>query len=204
MKRPTSVAAGDLDGEPLERYYIPLPVAEALSWRENPKQHDLGKIADSIEQHGFRDPPSFDGKLININGEPGAIVEGNGRIETLAWMKKQGRAAPRGILTHPKTGDWYVPILFGLDAQSEWAATAYAVDHNSLVMAGSDLQNFEQWRIYDEARLKDLFAAMPTMPSVAFLADDIADLFADKPGKSDGGDNEMCICPTCGKEHHAG
>ena len=45
------------------------------------------------------------------------------------------------------TGEWAVPILFGVDAASAAAAEAYAVDHNNLTMTGGDFP------VWDVARM---------------------------------------------------
>lgn len=85
-------------------------------------------------RYGFLDPPRWDK---NLNQGTGGIVEGNGRLETLFWMFKQGQSTPRGIAVDTD-GEWCVPVLFGLDAESEATAAAYSIDHNNLTLAGGD------------------------------------------------------------------
>lgn len=101
-----------------------------LQLENNPKLHAIAKIADSIKRHKFRDPLAWDR---NLNKGKGGIVEGNGRLEALLLLKSKGEPAPEGILTTVE-GDWAIPILFGLDADSEAEAIAYSLDHNSLVL----------------------------------------------------------------------
>lgn len=45
---------------------------------------------------------------------------------------------PRGVLLNEETGQWAIPVLFGLDANSLSAAERFALDHNNLTMAGGD------------------------------------------------------------------
>ena len=63
--------------EQLELRYVPL--AQATRWDENPKLHDLEALRQSIELHGFGDPPKCDARL-------DGLVYGNGRTEALERM----------------------------------------------------------------------------------------------------------------------
>ena len=123
--------------------YVPLD--QVALWDSNPKKHDIGSIAESIKRHGFKDPPKFEPEL---NGGKGGIVEGNGRLKTLQTMKRQGADLPRGL--REVDDEWAVPVLFGVDATSEKAAEAYAVDHNNLTMAGGDFTAWDMSRMWDE------------------------------------------------------
>jgi hypothetical protein len=129
-----------LQGEKLEVFYV--PVSQVIRWEDNPKLHDLGAIINSIELNGFRDPPSYDATL-------DALVEGNGRATALDMMERQARNVPRGILTHNETGVWYMPINFGINAETREKAIAYAIDHNNLTMAGGDYTAFDFMRMWN-------------------------------------------------------
>ena len=113
----------------LKLRYIPL--SHAKRWDQNPKRHDLEGLVRSIQAHGFGDPPKFDATL-------GGLVYGNGRTEALERLAAQGVPPPRGILQR-KDGEWAVPVIFGVDAESEAAAVAFAIDHNNLTLLGGDL-----------------------------------------------------------------
>ncbi len=132
-----------LDGEALLLYYI--PVHEVLLWQDNAKKHDIGAIIQSIEQNGFRDPPAWDNKL-------GGLVEGNGRAEALIKMQKLNKKLPRGILKHREDDYWCMPVLFGIDAKSQAAATRYAIDHNNLTMAGGEFTIDDMSKMWDKER----------------------------------------------------
>ena len=139
-----------LQGEMLVLRYVPIDAAKA--WDRNPKLHDPQKLVESIETHGFRDPPAYDVQL-------DAFVEGNGRTESLQWMARHGRPRPRGIALDVQTQQWCMPVLFGVDAKSRFAAERYGIDHNSLVMAGGDFTALDVARLWTSeytAILKDL------------------------------------------------
>lgn len=119
-------------------------VADAALWEENSKLHDIGGLITSIEEHGFRDPPAWDNKL-------NAIVEGNGRTTALRLMEKQGRMRPRGVI-EDSDGNWCMPVLFGLDADSQAAATRYGIDHNNLTMLGGDFTIFDVAQMWDTSK----------------------------------------------------
>ena len=118
------------DDELLRLEYVPLDLA--MLWDDNKKIHDTGQLIASIERYGFKDPPKYEPHL---NDGRGGIVEGNGRFEALAQMRRDGFPAPRGVAVIDS--QWLVPVLFGVDAASEAAATAYGIDHNNLTLAGS-------------------------------------------------------------------
>lgn len=139
-----------------------IPLEKAVFFDRNSKKHDIGLIASLISKYGFKDPPKWEPEL--NNGE-GGIVEGNGRIEALARLKEQGEEPPRGIAI--AGDDWAVPVLFGVDCDSEQLARAYALDHNISTMAGGEYTALDMSRMFDTekylAELEDLCSsdAMP-------------------------------------------
>lgn len=144
------ILAGDEVGERLRIEYIDLGVV-AL-WENNHKLHDIGGVINSIEKYGYKDPAKYEPKL---NGGRGGIVEGNGRSEALAIMREEGYGRPRGILEDSE-GRWYVPVLFGVDAESEAVAEAYGIDHNSLTLGGGDASLGMHMGMYDGEFLDQL------------------------------------------------
>ncbi|HEX8834998.1 MAG TPA: hypothetical protein VF719_12395 [Abditibacteriaceae bacterium] len=137
--------------EKLRIEYVPLD--SLVAWGRNPKKHDAGAIWQSIRQHGFKDPPKWEPSL---NGGEGGIAEGNGRGHVLREMKRAGEPVPRGILSDES--GWLVPVLFGVDAESERAAEAYGVDHNNLVLSGGGFTGFDISRLWDGAGYAELLA----------------------------------------------
>lgn len=141
--------------ERLELRYVPIDTVR--QWERNAKKHDFGALWESIKRHGFKDPPAFD---VNLNEGKGGIVEGNGRSHVLGEMQLDNEPAPRGILV--EEGVWLMPVLFGLDAESERAAEAYGVAHNNLTLAGGDFGPLETQRLWDEAGYAELLADLAT------------------------------------------
>lgn len=171
-------AQGGLKGEALQVLYAPLPLA--IQWERNAKLHDFALIQQSIYQHGFKDPPKWEPLL---NGGKGGIVEGNGRCEVLGISQDEGKDPPRGILTNDvaitaggqmwEPGTWFVPILFGVDADSQQAAEAYGVDHNNLVMAGGDFAPTDIAMLYDLDKYQALLDGLDEIEPVSVDIDTI-------------------------------
>jgi ParB-like chromosome segregation protein Spo0J len=185
--------------ERLELRYIPL--TQARRWDENPKRHALDALVRSIETHGFGDPPKLDSTL-------GALVYGNGRTEALERMRQAGKEPPRGIGV-TEDGDWAVPVIFGVDAESRAAAVAFALDHNNLTLLGGGLSVEDLLQIWDEEALQRVLGDVPD--AGALLASlDAADLdallqgpgfepvSADDQSRLD--EKAPIVCPSCGEE----
>ncbi|HML21828.1 MAG TPA: hypothetical protein PKD09_09280 [Aggregatilinea sp.] len=130
-------------GDLLNLNYVRLDDALDMRWPGNPKRHDIPALAQSIKQHGFRDPSIYDGTL-------GAIPAGNGRLEALAYLRDTGEETPVGVGLD-ETGVWCVPMIFGADAASQAAAEAFGVDHNNLTIAGAGFTAVETARLWTTA-----------------------------------------------------
>lgn len=185
--------------EVLELRYIPLD--QACRWDANPKRHDMGALMQSIERHGFGDPPKFDATL-------GALVYGNGRTEALERMRAEGKAPPRGIAVL-EDGQWAVPVIFGVDAVSRAAAVAFAIDHNNLTLLGGDLGFTDLLSIWDEAGLQKVLTEVPDAGALlaSLDADDVAALLTGPDFQPAGADEQsrldekkLVTCPECGHE----
>ena len=186
-------------GDRLTLQYIPL--AQARRWDENPKRHDLDALVRSIETHGFGDPPKFDSTF-------GALVYGNGRTEALERMRQAGKGPPRGIGV-ADDGDWAVPVIFGVDAESRAAAVAFAIDHNNLTLLGGGLSIEDLLQIWDEEGLQRVLAEVPDAGALlaSLHAGDVDALLqgpsyepasAEEQSRLD--EKKMVTCPDCGKE----
>jgi hypothetical protein len=139
--------------ERLDLRYV--PVATVVQWEKNPKKHDVGAIWESIQRHGFRDPSAFDRQL---NSGKGGIVEGNGRSHVLKEMQTAGEPVPRGIIV--EDGQWLMPVLFGLDAESERAAEAYGIAHNNLTLMGGDFGPLDINRLWEPVEYAEILAGL--------------------------------------------
>lgn len=126
--------------------YVPLAQVLAWTWGANPKQHELEELIDAFLRYGFQDPPKYDP---NLNDGHGGLAHGNGRIAALSLMQQRQMEPPRGIPTDKERGDWLAPVIFGNDLPSQEVASAYAIDHNNLTMAGGDFADWEIARMYD-------------------------------------------------------
>lgn len=95
----------------------------------NPKQHDIGTLHQSMDRFGFIAP------LIR-NETTGKLVGGHGRIETLRQKyQMDNTSAPKGIRIDD-VGDWFVPVITGIEFESDAEADAYLVADNRLVELG--------------------------------------------------------------------
>lgn len=133
-----------------------LPISQAALFDGNAKLHDLDKIIQSIKKYGFKSPPKWEGTL---NNRRGGIVAGNGRVEALRVMEERGDDLPIGI-AQSETGEWCVPVLFGVEASSEATARAYALDDNNLTVLGGNFDVADLLGLYDQdllmSELEDL------------------------------------------------
>ena len=197
-----------MTADTLELRYVPLETLRR--WDRNAKKHDLGALVESIERHGFRDPPAFDASL---NGGEGGVVEGNGRGDALSAMLAEGRPVPRGIVA--EGGTWLVPVLFGVDAPSQAAAEAYGVAHNQLTLAGGDFTALDIAGLWEPAGYAALLADLAKQGEipVGMDGDDVDALLrelAQEAGitppdvefkeydESAADDVQYCECPNCG------
>jgi len=178
--------------------YVPLDTC--VLWERNPKLHDIGGIVQSIQRYGFKDPLKYEPTL---NAGNGGLVEGNGRAAALAMMRDQGDEPPRGV-TIAKEGGWAVPVLFGVDAESEAAAEAYAVDHNNLTLLGGDLTGFDAVRMWDAGypQLLESLALQDVLP-VSVDGDVLDALLVEKEKpvsvkEEHGDESSAVVCPNCG------
>ncbi len=185
--------------ERLELRYVPL--SQARRWDENPKRHDLPALTRSIENYGFGDPPKFDATLE-------ALVYGNGRTEALEVMRRDGKEPPRGIGVL-ESGEWAIPVIFGVDAKSRAQAVAFAIDHNNLTLLGGSLKLEDVLAIWDEEGLKRVLEELPDAGALLASMDgaDLDSLLSGPKFDPIGGDEQprldekkLVTCPECGHE----
>jgi DNA modification methylase len=116
-----------------------MPLSRIRRARRNPKEHDLGAIHKSIDDHGFTAPLLWDETT-------GALVAGHGRLEALEQRRRSGKAAPGRIQVKGK--EWLVPVIRGIRFASEGEAEAYLLADNHIVELGgwndSELSNVLQ------------------------------------------------------------
>lgn len=208
------IDADRVSGETLTIKFVALSELAAMMsrgealWQRNCKKHDIGALHQSIVRNGFRDCAAWDKTLNDGNG---GLVYGNGRTEVLVSllldMKSRNEEPPRGIPIDIDSGEWCIPIKFGLDSESEAAAMSFAIDHNNLTMSGGDFDLTDMLKMWDEdikGLLVDL-AEVDMLP-VTFDADSIGTLLSDMspdapppefPSYGDDIPTEH-ECPSCG------
>jgi hypothetical protein len=90
-------------------------------------------------------------------------------------MQGQGQELPRGLAVDPESQEWLVPVLFGVDAESQMAAQAYAVDHNNLVLSGGNFTVADLVGLWDESEYARILTglAQEQMSPITVSADDL-------------------------------
>jgi hypothetical protein len=195
------------DKDKPEIIWVRLPDALNLLWPQNPKKHDIGALCQALQKYGFQDLPKLDYQLTNRAGEPGAIKSGNGRIEALSWLRRDGKDVPRGIALDAD-GEWVIPIVVGVDGQNANEAKAYAIDANNLTMMGGDFTAYDFMRMWEQDNYLSIsqeLAENNALP-VSVTGDDLDRLLfvvqADKEQKeydeSVESEVEYIECPKCG------
>lgn len=158
--------------DPPEMIWVRVRDAAKLIWNENIKHHDIGALMSSIKLRGLQEIPKYDKTL-------SAIKAGNGRVEALAQMEKNGYELPKGVAYEKETNYWVMPLLIGTDASTYEEAAAYAVDSNNTVMMGGGFSLYDISRLYDPdqyiALVEKISSAGAEM--VSLDGDDIQSLF---------------------------
>lgn len=185
-----------------------IPISQAELFDNNAKLHNLDQIIESIARYGFKSACKWESTL---NGGRGGIVAGNGRVEALRVMEERGDELPIGIAQDTETGEWCVPVLFGVEAESEAIARAYALDDNNLTLLGGDFAVADLMKLYDQelllSELEELGRSGESpvtinVESIEEMLNKIADNKSDN-GLSDDApsDNTEPVkneCPNCG------
>jgi hypothetical protein len=154
-------AIAEKAGDELQIHYVSLSSLADKFLEKNSKKHDLGTLSESVNRYSFRDPIAFDSTL---NGGTGGIVEGNGRLEWAFHARDARLPVPRGIKVD---GDeWFLPVIFGVNANDENEAIAYSVSHNLSALWGSDLTFLDQTRLFDEGLLKDQLVGLADLDMI--------------------------------------
>lgn len=107
-------------------------------------------------------------------------------------MKAAGEEPPRGIVV--VGGEWHVPVLFGVDAETVEAAEAYGVDHNTAGLRPAGLTPKAIARLFDVDRLRPILGRREAERPVSLSASLVEGLTADA-GKRQGkaGGNEAAL-----------
>lgn len=207
----SSVDFSEVSGDVLRIRYVPLSAfdLDVQLWQRNSKKHDLQLLDESIEEYGYADCAKWDS---NLNDGKGGFVYGNGRSQSLIFrlhlLQKEGKQPPRGVGKLRSTGEWVVPVKFGVDAKSEADANRFGISHNVINMSGGDFSAHDISRMFDESFLPQLQEMVDEgeLP-IAFDGDYLDALLRyEQVQEEEKGDRSRqtreieCVCPECGHE----
>lgn len=137
--------------------------------------HDVGGIGTSVSRFGFNAPPIVDERS-------GRLVVGHGRIKALRARKVEGKGPPARV--EEREGEWYVPVLRGVEFQNADDAEAYLTADNRWTELGGRDDN-----VLAEV-LSDLAAGDGGLEGTGFDGDDLDQLLGDLSGGDQSGDLE--------------
>ena len=136
----------------------------------NSKKHDADRLKESYLKYGFRDPVAIDKNLNNGNG---GIIEGNGRIEALKSLFDEDYLPPKNI--EVRDNIWYVPVIFGGDADDEQSAIAFSIEHNLSVLWGSEFSSEEMLKLFDAEAIASQLSELMNTESIPITFKDNTD-----------------------------
>lgn len=93
----------------------------------NPKDHDLGALYQSMKRFGFTEP-------IMINEHTGKLLAGHGRLQALKMIKDAGETAPDRVEVDENV--WKVPVIKGISIENLAEAQAYLLADNRITELG--------------------------------------------------------------------
>tara|TARA_Y100000004_G_scaffold71709_1_gene80588 strand:+ start:2242 stop:2913 length:672 start_codon:yes stop_codon:yes gene_type:complete len=137
----------------------------------NPKDHDLGVLYQSMKRFGFTNP-------IIMNESTGKLLAGHGRLQTLKMLRDNGEKAPDRIQVEVDTGDknieyWYVPVLYGVSIDNVSEAQAYLIADNRLTELGG-------WKPMDLMdSLTEILEETGNLDGTGYDLDDVETILAD-------------------------
>jgi len=126
------MAKGNKQGRPRTKKIPRLALTEIIKWADNPKDHDIPLLKESIRKFGFVTP------VVMNTGKVKQLLAGHGRIAALEEMFSEGEKPPKRI-TLKKRGrqvDWMVPAIAGPFLDRAEDAEAYGIVDNRLVELG--------------------------------------------------------------------
>ena len=157
-----------------------LKLHEILPADINPKDHDIGDIYMSMKRFGFTEPPVK-------NEKTGKLVAGHGRLETLKILEAEDITTPPDNIKLDSDGNWLVPVIAGIEFETDAEAEAYLVASNQLTIKGgwktSELTDLLERVVVDTEDLSgtgfdldDIDNLINTMESKVFEDEDIAEV----------------------------
>ncbi|MYX26729.1 ParB N-terminal domain-containing protein [Streptomyces sp. SID8381] len=193
------------------RYTSYVPLTDLTPSPGNPKRHEIERIIESIETHGFLDQGIVDERT-------GLIIGGHGRREALIEMQARGARLPDGLLVD-EDGGWLVPVQRGWSSRNDLEAKAVIIKLNRLTeaagwdsrslaeyleeLATGDAALFDSLNYSDDEMEQLLRQVDPeSLPGGSPDAECLADFGGADGGFADSGDNDRAstvCCPACGE-----
>ena len=149
---------------PVRIEYMPLADLVERFHPDNPKDHSISDITNSMMTLGYREP-------VMIDERSGLLAAGHGRLKTLSSMYQQQMDVPQDIQVNGD--DWMVPVVRGSEFTAE-QLQAYLVASNELTMAGG----------WDEPKLAELLQGVAgvseeLLVSTGFSGEKLDELLSD-------------------------
>ena len=144
---------------------------DIVSADNNPKDHDLGVLYQSMQRFGFTNP-------IIMNESTGKLLAGHGRLQTLQMMKDNGEDAPKRIdvvkdIEDDRIETWYVPVLYGVSIENVSEAQAYLIADNRLTELGG-------WKPMDLMdSLTEIIEEIGNLDGTGYDLDDVETILGD-------------------------
>jgi ParB-like chromosome segregation protein Spo0J len=193
------------------RYTSYVPLTDLTPSPGNPKRHEIERIIESIETHGFLDQGIVDERTA-------LVVSGHGRREALIEMQARGARLPDGLLVD-EDGGWLVPVQRGWSSRNDLEAKAVIIKLNRLTeaagwdsrslaeyleeLATGDAALFDSLNYSDDEMEQLLRRVDPeSLPGGSPDADELQDLGRMGDDFADSGDNDRArtvCCPACGE-----
>ena len=133
----------------------------------NPKEHDVEKIMYSIERFGFINP-------FIKNMKTGKLLAGHGRKKALELMRRKELTIPDRL--KEEDGDWLVPVVSGVQFDTEEEAMAYIIADNRLVELGG-------WNTPELLQaIEEIQESSPDLDDIGFTERELDMLYRDTEG----------------------
>ena len=137
---------------------------EIIEADNNPKDHDLGVLYQSMQRFGFTEP-------IMMNEHTGKLLAGHGRLQALKMIKDNGEKAPDRIEVDEDV--WKVPVITGISIENVGEAQAYLLADNRITELGG-------WKPMDLMEsLTDIIEETGTLDGTGYDLDDVETILGD-------------------------
>lgn len=99
-------------------------LSKILLLPRNPRDHDLGTIYESNDEHGIL-------RRVLINKRTGHCIAGNGNVKSYRQRKLLGEPPPENAEVRPSDGEWIIPCDYTDIPEDREEAVALALNYES-------------------------------------------------------------------------